>query len=761
MTENIELNEKQIIAYSLMANGKNVFITGPGGTGKTAVIKLFTRTYKSSRTIAITSTTGTSALLLNGTTFHSYLGIGYGTGSVVNLVKKINDISWLRKRWTEIDCLIIDEVSMLDPDLFDKLEEIARIIRKSTLPFGKIQLILSGDFCQLPCIGINKFCFEAKSWDKCINKTIYLTNIIRQEEILFQNLLNNIRIGNITKDVKNILNSRKKVILTNDFGIKPTKLYATNIDVDRINNLELDKLAKEGLNFFEYEMIIKVYKNVSNKALAIDKFKKYCTAPEILQLCVGAQVMLLKNLSLECGLANGSRGVVVKFLQDLPVVKFLNGEERIIDMNIWEIEENDKAILRASQIPLKIAYAYSIHKCCSGKTLIYTQDGIKRISKISEDLIGFDHLTRETKNIEYSVIGKTGYQIATQIYKGDIEETIKITSSYGYNIEGSYKHPILTFNGTEEVWKKLPDITIGDYIFLKKNTQNFGKKIKTKKLYNDYKIPNYVTPKLCYLLGMLLGNGYYSSNNYNNFFIQNNILFIEIFGFEYNSNDLEALREFFSWCGLKYNIINENIPWVILENTKECHIEFLKGYYDIKGVVNKVCINTHGSCHIIEDLQIMFLNLGIVSTIKNNNLYINEYNAYLFYKNIEFNNPTKKTKINKLYGSKSVYENFIPNENLYNLFIDKIVNIEKGKSQLYDLYVPYDNSFIGNGIVNHNSQGQSLDLAEIDLSNIFEYGQSYVALSRVKSLNGLSIININYDKICANPKAVEYYQNLL
>ena len=168
MTDNIELNEKQNIAYSLMANGKNVFITGPGGTGKTAVIKLFTRTYKSSRTIAITSTTGTSALLLNGTTFHSYLGIGYGTGSVVNLVKKINDISWLRKRWTEIDCLIIDEVSMLDPDLFDKLEEIARIIRKSTLPFGKIQLILSGDFCQLPCIGINKFCFEAKSWDKCV-----------------------------------------------------------------------------------------------------------------------------------------------------------------------------------------------------------------------------------------------------------------------------------------------------------------------------------------------------------------------------------------------------------------------------------------------------------------------------------------------------------------------------------------------------------------------------------------------------------------
>jgi ATP-dependent DNA helicase PIF1 len=359
--------------YGFELDGNHRFVLGNFIiTHNTAVIKMFMKLYQKHRQIAVTSTTGTSALLLNGTTVHSYLGVGYGNGSIKSIVDKIYQWAWLKKRWNLLECLFIDEISMLDPELFDKLEEIARIVRRNNSPFGGIQIVLSGDFLQLPCVGTNNFCFEAKSWNKCIKRTVYLNEIMRQGDNTFQEVLNKVRVGNIDDQVKNVLNSRIGSKLNNEFGIKPTGLYSQNKDVDLINDEELDELAADGRQFYEYNMEVVFYPGVTNKTASLDKFKKYCIAPETLQLCIGAQVMLLKNLDISNGLANGSRGVVTGFISDMPLVKFLNGEERLMEQNIWEIEENDKKILRAQQIPLKVAYAISIHKS-QGCSLDYAE----------------------------------------------------------------------------------------------------------------------------------------------------------------------------------------------------------------------------------------------------------------------------------------------------------------------------------------------------------------------------------------------------
>jgi ATP-dependent DNA helicase PIF1 len=273
---------------------------------------------------------------------------------------------------------------------------VARKVRHNESPFGGIQLILSGDFLQLPCINSNEFCFEAKSWSECITHVIHLNEIVRQDNKEYQIALNEIRLGEPSKKTMKLINKRMGINLTNEFGIKPTKLYPLNCDVERINNKELDKLGKKGIPFYEYVMDITVGSNVSNRDATIDKFKKYCNASVVLQICVNSQVMLLKNLDLESGLANGSRGVVTKFTDDdLPVVKFINGDERIIEYHQYEMYENDVQQIRALQIPLKVAYAISIHKS-QGCTLDYAEIDLSNIFEYGQAYVALSRV----KNLE-------------------------------------------------------------------------------------------------------------------------------------------------------------------------------------------------------------------------------------------------------------------------------------------------------------------------------------------------------------------------
>jgi hypothetical protein len=238
------LSEKQQVAYDLVARGENVFITSPAGGGKTFFIKTIYKRFKESKNIAVTSTTGTSAILIDGVTLYSYLGIGLGTSDVSSLFLMIKKRRDILKRWRDLNILIIDEISMLSPVLFDKLENLARVIRKNTLPFGGIQIILSGDFLQLPVVGdSDSFCFDALSWNTCIKNIVYLNENFRQGDTVFKKCLNEIRVGNISPETTKLLRSRVNAKLENEFGILPTKIYSLNRDVDQENDEELDKLV--------------------------------------------------------------------------------------------------------------------------------------------------------------------------------------------------------------------------------------------------------------------------------------------------------------------------------------------------------------------------------------------------------------------------------------------------------------------------------------------------------------------------------------
>ena len=258
--------------------------------------------------------------------------------------------------WNDIETLVIDEVSMLSAQLLDKIEHVARIVRRNDKPFGGIQIILSGDFLQLPTIEGN-FCFNATCWEKLNLRYFVLTTIRRQVDVKFQTVLNAARVGSITdSDVEYLLSGGEDAKKTMDNGIVPTRILCKNIDVDVINEQELAKLP--ATETFTYEMEIEMKQEFSFKP------EFFCPTPKRLTVSIGAQIMLLVNKYQDSGLVNGSRGVVVDFDKEYgtPIVKFANGVQMNIGFHAWEIVDKKKIYGYIHAIPLKLAWAVTCHK---------------------------------------------------------------------------------------------------------------------------------------------------------------------------------------------------------------------------------------------------------------------------------------------------------------------------------------------------------------------------------------------------------------
>lgn len=356
------LTDKQQSAFDFMKSGKNIFLTGPGGSGKSYLLKIFINWFSNKDKIFVTSTTGLSSILIDGMTIHRYSGIGTGEKDVETLYKKIIKMKNLKTRWLNTEVLIIDEISMLEPDIFDKLEILARKIRKNEQPFGGIQIILSGDFLQLPPVKSTNFCFESFSWDMVIDKVFYFDKIIRQSDTNLQLILNNIRVGIINNDVKELLNSRLNISLENKNGIEPTLLFSKKIMVSTYNEDKLNKLISDGKENYLYTSYYEFSKNISEKSKEyyVELINIQYNIDDKLQFALHSQVMLTVNMP-EHELANGSRGIIISFAQNIPTVQFLNGIVLDIKPHEYIIEEGGD-IVKKFQIPLMLSWAITIHK---------------------------------------------------------------------------------------------------------------------------------------------------------------------------------------------------------------------------------------------------------------------------------------------------------------------------------------------------------------------------------------------------------------
>jgi ATP-dependent DNA helicase PIF1 len=355
-----QLNTKQRMAAEQIAGGQNTMITGGAGTGKSVLLRYLLTQYPD---MPVTASTGIAALNVNGCTLHSWAGLGMGNTTAdeiaTKLNKKKNSVWYAMKK---VKRLAIDEISMVDAETLDKVDRVLQLVRGHAGPFGGIQMIVFGDFLQLPPVGEQgkavRFAFEAQSWVRAQFKVFMLTEVMRQKDREFADILSRVRIGDTSEDVRNVL--RPRINAVDEFpDTTPVTLATHNEIADRINSDALAALKTDEVTWQSTDWADGDYSRAN--------LEKNCIALKTLVLKVGAQVMLLRNIDPEAGLVNGSLGELVEvkkgtYGQQIPVVKFGNGIVREIEKQEWSIQRNREVLASRQQIPLRLSYAISIHK---------------------------------------------------------------------------------------------------------------------------------------------------------------------------------------------------------------------------------------------------------------------------------------------------------------------------------------------------------------------------------------------------------------
>lgn len=346
---------KQVQALRVMLGGASVFLTGAPGSGKTYVLNQFiARAKKNKRRVAITASTGIAATHIGGTTIHSWAGLGIRDEITEKDYGWLKDNARLVKRYNNLDVLIIDEVSMLHGKRLDMINQICQLLRESEEPFGGLQVILTGDLFQLPPIDRGAtsidFVHKSKSWNE-LNPTIcYLSEQHRQVSDPLLDLLEAMRANDINQAHFDALSERLGM---ENADSSITRLYSHNQDVEHINSEHLKNISADSVTF-----VMETYGTQAK----IEQLTKSVLAPEVLELKVGAEVMFVANNFSE-GFVNGSRGRVVDFKDGLPVVELqTSGKTLQVQKHSWALEEDGKERARVTQLPIRLAWAITIHK---------------------------------------------------------------------------------------------------------------------------------------------------------------------------------------------------------------------------------------------------------------------------------------------------------------------------------------------------------------------------------------------------------------
>ncbi|TPX63739.1 hypothetical protein SpCBS45565_g06396 [Spizellomyces sp. 'palustris'] len=385
------LSDSQEKLVQILSSGSNVFFTGKAGTGKTAVLNEFVgRVRKSGKRVAVTSPTGIAAANLNGQTLHSFMShVGSSTSSITSLTHHVQRSTIRRKPYEETDILVIDEASMVDPILFNTLDHVSRVIRKVyDRPFGGMQVVLCGDFWQLPpvCVGREAgYVFESRAWKALVNRgmrMVELSQIFRQTDKVFVEVLSRVRRGVYDEFVQKALQGCVGRTWEDEDVLEPTLITGYNRVAQQYNHLALHRLPEAVTTFTandSFEAGRDTMRLVPEFQEVIDGHFNSFAAPRTLHLKPGAQVVLLRNMAVNQGLVNGARGHVVGYKTaldpvldthvSLPIVQFADRKIFCVGYHRFEMSLGPgRGVLVRKQIPLKLAWALTVHKS-QGMTL--------------------------------------------------------------------------------------------------------------------------------------------------------------------------------------------------------------------------------------------------------------------------------------------------------------------------------------------------------------------------------------------------------
>ena len=344
-------------ALDILKMGHNILLTGVAGSGKTHTLNTYIE-YLNGHSIgvAVTASTGIAATHLGGITIHSWSGLGIRDDLSQYEMDMLEQRPYLWKRYQTTRVLIIDEISMLHYFQLDLIDKLCRVFKRINAPFGGMQVIFCGDFFQLPPISRaaskeTSFVYRSKVWSEMGLKICYLSEQHRQSDQGFLRVLHDIRSDNVSEDTVEHLQNRYNKNSTTK--ILPTKLLSHNADVDAINTTELAKISGTSKRY---------YMSSRGKKNLVETLTKSCLAPRELVLKVGVRVMFVKN-NFEKGYVNGTLGVVDKFgANNAPIIRIASGRKIPVEQASWSSTDEGKLKAEITQIPLRLAWAITIHK---------------------------------------------------------------------------------------------------------------------------------------------------------------------------------------------------------------------------------------------------------------------------------------------------------------------------------------------------------------------------------------------------------------